>query len=82
MARTMLTTTDNPFDPFTQFDEWYAFDVDHGYNTCAYLARIARSSNELSEDEEDRVVEQAVDEILEFNLLGIYKKVVQVNSTA
>lgn len=82
MARTMLTTTDNPFDPFTQFDEWYAFDVDHGYNTCAYLARIARSSNELSEDEEDSVVEQAVDEILEFNLLGIYKKVVKVNSTA
>lgn len=82
MARTMLTTTDNPFDPFTQFDEWYAFDVDRGYNTCAYLARIARSSNELSEDEEDSVVEQAVDEILEFNLLGIYKKVVKVNSTA
>ena len=82
MARTMLTTTDNPFDPFTQFDEWYAFDVDLGYNTCAYLARIARSSNELSEDEEDSVVEQAIDEILEFNLLGIYKKVVKVNSTA
>ena len=82
MARTMLTTADNPFDPFTQFDEWYAFDVDRGYNTCAYLARIARSSNEFSEDEEDSVVEQAVDEILEFNLLGIYKKVVKVNSTA
>ena len=81
MASTMLTTTDNPFDPFTQFDEWYAFDVDRGYNTCAYLARIARSSNELSEDEEDSVVEQAIDEILEFNLLGIYKKVVKVNST-
>lgn len=81
MARTMLTTTDNPFDPFTQFEEWYAFDVDSGYNTCAYLARIAKSSNELSEDEEDSVVEQAVDEILEFNLLGIYKKVTATNTT-
>jgi hypothetical protein len=45
----MLTTTDNPFNPFTEYDEWFAYDVSKGYNTCAYLARIVKSSDELSE---------------------------------
>jgi hypothetical protein len=43
LNQSMLTTEDNPFDPFTQFDEWYAFDVEKEYYTCAYLARIAKS---------------------------------------
>lgn len=37
----MLTTIDNPYNPHTNFDEWFAFDVSHGYNTCAYIARMA-----------------------------------------
>lgn len=70
-----LTTLDNPFNPFEQFDQWYAFDTQKGYNTCNYLARIAKSSDELSDADEDRIVEEAIDEIVEFNVLGIYKKV-------
>lgn len=70
-----LTTLDNPFNPFEQFDQWYAFDTQKGYNTCNYLARIARSSDELSDADEDRIVEEAIDEIVELNVLGIYKKV-------
>lgn len=70
-----LTTLDNPFNPFEQFDQWYAFDTQKGYNTCNYLARIARSSDELSDADEDRVIEEAIDEIVEINVLGIYKKV-------
>lgn len=75
MQQSMLTTTDNPFDPFTQFDDWNAFDTDKGYYTCAYLARIARTSDELSQEEEDYAIESAIDEIVELNTLGIYKKV-------
>jgi hypothetical protein len=77
MARMMhmLTTVDNPWDPFTQFDEWFQFDVSHGYNTSAYLARIVRSSDDMSEAVQDVALEQAINEIVEFNLLGIYKKV-------
>ena len=38
----MLTTFDNPFDPFEQFTSWFLFDVEKGYNTCGRLARIAK----------------------------------------
>lgn len=70
-----LTTIDNPFNPFTQFDEWYQFDTTNGYNTCAYLARIAKVSNELSDADYDDEVERAIDEIIKFDPLNIYIKV-------
>lgn len=72
---TMLTTADNPFDPFTQFDEWQMFDEAKGYNTCAYLARIAKTSDELSETDQNLAIQSAIDEIVRINVLGIYKKV-------
>lgn len=75
MPEAMLTTTDNPFDPFTQFDDWRAFDEAKGYYTCAYLARIARTSDELSTQDEELAIESAMNEIVELNILGIYKKV-------
>ena len=71
----MLTTVDNPFNPFTQFDEWQRFDEEKGYFTCEYLARIARTSDELSEADEDIAIHSAIDEIVKMNILGIYKKV-------
>lgn len=75
MKQTMLTTIDNPFNPWTQFDEWYAFDVDKNYNTCSYLARICETSSELSEEQQNQAIEQAIDEIIEINVLGIYTRV-------
>lgn len=70
-----LTTIDNPFDPFEQFDSWFLFDVEKGYNTCAYLGRIARTSDQLSDEENDREVERAIDEIIKYDFMNIYKKV-------
>ena len=75
MEPTMITTIDNPYNPFTQFDDWYAFDESKGYHTCSYLARIAKTSNELSERENLIEQEKAIDEIISLNLLGIYKRV-------
>jgi len=77
MTRVMVTTSDNPFDPFTQFDQWYAYDEDKGYCTCEYLARIAKLSDELSPVDNNLANEEAVDEIVSYNLLGIYKKVTE-----
>lgn len=75
MSQVMLTTIDNPFDPFTQFDEWYAYDEEKGYHTCGLLARIAKTSNELSLAEEEIIVRRAIDEIVRLNFIGLYKKV-------
>ena len=76
MYKVGLTTVDNPYDPFTQFDEWYAFDtVQKGYYTCQYLARIAPFTTEMAPDVADALLEDAIDEIVSINPLGIYKKV-------
>ena len=75
MVEHMLTTVDNPFDPFTQFDEWFAFDEARGYHTTAFLARIVRTSDDLSDADQSLAIEQAVDEIVRENVLGIYRKV-------
>lgn len=71
----MLTTFDNPFNPFTQFRKWFLFDVEKGYNSCAYLARIARTSEELTEEENEKEIECAIDEIIRNDFMNIYKKV-------
>jgi len=63
-----LTTKDNPFDPFDEFDEWLAFDHRNGYNTCEYLARIARTSDELTDEENNKEIEAAIDEIISLNV--------------
>lgn len=71
----MLTTIDNPYDPFEQFDLWFLFDIEKGYNSCAYLARIARTSDQLSDEENNEEIERAIDEIIKYDFMNIYKKV-------
>ena len=71
----MLTTIDNPFNPFTKYDEWLAYDEGHGYYTNGMLARIVISSDELSDADQNAVREAAIDEIILENVNGIYRKV-------
>jgi hypothetical protein len=75
MVDHMLTTVDNPFDPFTDWDAWYAFDVAHGYDTPGFLARIINTSDGLSEADQAQALEDAIDEIVRENVRGVYKKV-------
>lgn len=72
-----LTTIDNPYDPFEQFTSWYLFDEEKGYHSSAYLGRVARTSDLLSEEENDLEVERAIDEIIKYDFRNIYKKVKQ-----
>lgn len=74
-----LTTVDNPYNPFTQFTDWWLYDTQKGYYSSAYLARIAHTSDQLSEKENNDEVERAIDEILANDILGIYRKVVNPN---
>ena len=71
----MLSTADNPFNPFTQWTEWKRYDEDKGYYTCQYLARIAITSDDLSDEDYQQAINYAIDEILELNILGNYIKV-------
>jgi len=70
-----VTTEDNPFDPFDDFENWKAFDEENGYYTMNYLMRIAKVSLELSDEEYCAGIVDAVDEIVAMNLTGNYKKV-------
>lgn len=87
MAASFVTTMDNPYDYFTQFDEWYAWDISHGYdvigepyNTLNYVARIAQTDPDMSEKDYEEAVNAAVDEICRLNLTGNYKRVFEKES--
>lgn len=76
----MLTTVDNPYDPFSEFDDWYRFDVVEGrHNCCSYLARIAKTSDALSDAENEAEIERAIDEIVFNDPFDLYRKVKQRN---
>jgi hypothetical protein len=73
----MLTTIDNPYNPFEDFKNWFLFDVEHGYNSCSYLARITRTSDQFTEKENNEELERAIDEIIAHDFMNIYIKVTE-----
>lgn len=70
----MITTLDNPHDPRLDFTAWFAWDVEHGYNTCAYLARVAMVTPDFPQQIQDAQIEAAIDEIIVIHAGGMYKK--------
>lgn len=76
----MLTTTDNPYNPFTNFSEWYSCDewlarMENRPTCCAYLARISMVGEDISDQEYCQVMNDAIDEIVKLNLNGKFKKI-------
>nr|DAM62934.1 MAG TPA: hypothetical protein [Caudoviricetes sp.] len=72
MTEYMVTTKDNPFDPFEEYDEWNRFDQDHGYNTQSYLARLVVLPEEPTPNEINDAINDAVDKIILNDVLDIY----------
>jgi hypothetical protein len=70
-----LTTFDNPFSPFDRFEEWWVWDESKGYGSSSYLARIARTSSQLTDEENEVEKARAIDEIIKYDFLNIYQKV-------
>lgn len=60
-----VTTVDNPYDPFTEFDDWYRLDMLYGYNTCGWLASLTTSHTEASEFDQKDSIEFAIDQMVE-----------------
>lgn len=71
----MLSTTDNPYSPFTQWIEWFAYDESHGYHSCSLLARLTITSDELSDLDQEIAIQTAIDEIVRDNISGLHCKV-------
>lgn len=67
----------NPYNPFDEFTSWFMFDEEKGYHSCAYLGRIAKTSEQLSDEENAQEIERAIDEIIKYDFQNIYKKVKQ-----
>lgn len=71
----MLTTFDNPYNPFEDFLRWYKFDVLHHYDCCGYIDRAALTSPSFTDEENALEIERAIDDLIEVDCLHIYRKV-------
>lgn len=76
----MLTTHDNPFNPFEDFNSWLMFDSEKGYNSCSLLGRTVQFTDDMTEREMNEEVERAIDQIILYDFLNIYKKVKRVST--
>ena len=75
----MLTTTDNPFNPFTHYDEWLMYDIEMGYQTCERLAKVVQLEDDMTEVEMKAEMNRAIDEIIAYDPLGIYVRATENN---
>jgi hypothetical protein len=78
----MLSTVDNPWNPFTDYDEWYAYDNAKGYATPSLLARVANVNLDLSDADIDFAIRKAMDEIVEQNVSGMHVLVSRPSTTS
>lgn len=74
MVRCFLTTFDNPYNPYEQFESWYQYDMDHGYNSSGVLMRLAQTSSQFTDNENAYEIEKAIDQIVAADPLNLYKK--------
>ena len=72
MNDVMLTTVDNPYNPFTQFEDWYKFDMINGYDTCGLIARYSGYSTKTSDENNDKDLNDSLKRIIDIYPM-IYK---------
>ena len=74
MKRVNITTKDNPFNPFDNFVEWFLYDTEKGYFTSSKIARLTKQKEYMTEEEESKALEEAIDRLIEIDPLDIYIK--------
>jgi len=75
MKAPMLTTKDNPYNPFEDFESWFRFDVEKGYNTCEKIARLVQTDETMSDFEETETIVQGLNDLIKLDPFHIYKVV-------
>ena len=75
MTCCMLSTIDNPFNPFEDYSSWLMFDKEKGYDSAERLMRIAKLTDDMTQKEENEEIERAIDEIIKYDFINVYKKV-------
>ena len=70
----LLTTLDNPYNPFVDFTSWYMFDCEKGHNTSSRLARIANINAEMTQKEREEEMDRVMDLIVKYDLEDLYVK--------
>lgn len=71
----MLTTFDNPFNPFENFRDWFVFDIEKGYKCCEIVDRISNVTNEMSSTEKILAQNDAIERFIAVDPLNLYTKV-------
>lgn len=69
----LLSTSDNRYSPFTQFQAWLLEDYRLGYDTPGLLARLTANAHEFN----DIGIQNAMRDIVELNFSGKHVIVVR-----
>lgn len=70
-----LSTVDNPYNPFDEFDKWLQYDISRGYNCCGILADITSTSRELPFSMQTEDINEAIDRFISVAPDAVYVKV-------
>ena len=73
MLHYMLTTVDNPYNPFDDYNSWLAYDLQMKHNTNAYLARLVVTAPGLSDKDQLEDINSAMRIIVENDVLNLYR---------
>lgn len=76
----MLTTKDNPYSPFDQFELWQMYDIEMGYQSCERLGKIIQLEDDMSEQEKEEAMDRAIDEIVKHDPLNIYVRATETST--
>jgi hypothetical protein len=69
----LLSTEDNKYSPFTNYQAWYLEDLRLGYDTTGLLARMVANADEFN----DIAIQYAMRDIVELNFSGKHVIVVK-----
>ena len=80
MKDCMVTTMDNPENPFTHFSRWLEYDITHGYNTLGLWGYFTEASSLMDDDEYDYEAELGIDKLLENSFYGLHYRLFEENA--